>query len=577
MSGPTGECAACRKKRLQQAGGGAGRVKAGSLAPPIVEEVLRGSGAPLDADVRGEMERRVGHDFGSVRIHADARAGESAAAVGARAYTVGRDIVFAAGQFAPRTIEGHRLLAHELTHVVQQGSHRAATGAQSPRALEIGPAHNPAELEAWRMADAPPSDVRPVHGHTPRALARQAEAESAPAVALGSGGADARPRLQRQPVAEVDVISGGGVPEPRGGIPEPSATAEFAGVMVLDTFDMKPGPGKRPWDLDRLSKVIGTALQRSPDATIQVYGYYDSAPEFAGKAPAGSGRTAALRRAETVRKALIQWVPVPPRRIVANTMDRNEYPPGSVPNREIGVILSTGGAGTWRLPAALATPAAAGADEKATAGEDFVKAMEAFFGEGVKVKIEGQAVNISISGIKTELHRWAGGNVEGQLGWTGTVQMLTRVGNWHFAAKVTPYSGAWQISLSYPRETWTPDMARLAGVMSKGRQAIESLASAGVDSKTFEALGAGNFETLKSKFKPHIEPVKHAIEAAQGMKKTVEALAEAKRAKHTGPRVSAGLVIGSGWGPGAPAPPAGVKPPEGPEGIHARGVITIFF
>ena len=66
------------------------------------------------------MEPRFGHDFGQVRIHSDRRAAESAAAVDARAFTVGHKIVMGAGEYAPGTAEGQRLLAHELTHVVQQ-------------------------------------------------------------------------------------------------------------------------------------------------------------------------------------------------------------------------------------------------------------------------------------------------------------------------------------------------------------------------------------------------------------------------------------------------------------------------
>ncbi len=66
------------------------------------------------------MEPRFGHDCGSVRVHTDARAAESAQAVNALAYTVGNGIVFDAGEYAPATPDGQRLLAHELAHVVQQ-------------------------------------------------------------------------------------------------------------------------------------------------------------------------------------------------------------------------------------------------------------------------------------------------------------------------------------------------------------------------------------------------------------------------------------------------------------------------
>jgi hypothetical protein len=77
-------------------------------------------GSPLDNDVRELMESGFGYDFSRVRIHTDERAAESAQSVNALAYTVGQDIVFGPGQYASRTNEGQRLLAHELTHVIQQ-------------------------------------------------------------------------------------------------------------------------------------------------------------------------------------------------------------------------------------------------------------------------------------------------------------------------------------------------------------------------------------------------------------------------------------------------------------------------
>ena len=68
------------------------------------------------------MEDRLGFDFSRVRVHTDAQAAQSARAVGARAYTIGSDVVFGAGEYAPRSREGQRLIAHELTHVRQQAS-----------------------------------------------------------------------------------------------------------------------------------------------------------------------------------------------------------------------------------------------------------------------------------------------------------------------------------------------------------------------------------------------------------------------------------------------------------------------
>jgi Domain of unknown function (DUF4157) len=90
-------------------------------APPLVHEVLGTRGEPLDAALRARLQPRFGHDFSRVRVHTDERAAASAQAVQATAYTVGRDIVFARGAYAPGTSAGQHLLAHELAHVVQQG------------------------------------------------------------------------------------------------------------------------------------------------------------------------------------------------------------------------------------------------------------------------------------------------------------------------------------------------------------------------------------------------------------------------------------------------------------------------
>lgn len=94
-------------------------------APPVVEDVLRGSGQPLDQATHEFMSGRFGNDFSDVRIHTGEQAAQSAAAVGARAYTVGSDVVFGAGQYDPVGIAGRHLLAHELAHVVQQGEGRS--------------------------------------------------------------------------------------------------------------------------------------------------------------------------------------------------------------------------------------------------------------------------------------------------------------------------------------------------------------------------------------------------------------------------------------------------------------------
>jgi hypothetical protein len=88
--------------------------------PVSVEQILASPGAPLESALRQDMAQRIGHDFSRVRVHTDGAAARSAREVSANAYTVGHDIVFGANQFAPGTSDGRRLIAHELTHVVQQ-------------------------------------------------------------------------------------------------------------------------------------------------------------------------------------------------------------------------------------------------------------------------------------------------------------------------------------------------------------------------------------------------------------------------------------------------------------------------
>jgi Domain of unknown function (DUF4157) len=138
-------CETCQlSRKAEGTAGGPARV------PSVVGEVLRSSGRSLDAAAQGDMGARFGFDFSRVRIHDDAQAAESAASVAARAYTVGNNVVFGRGQYAPSTDRGRRLLAHELTHVVQQ--HRSSTATMQP--FSIGPAHGPAEREADAVADA---------------------------------------------------------------------------------------------------------------------------------------------------------------------------------------------------------------------------------------------------------------------------------------------------------------------------------------------------------------------------------------------------------------------------------------
>ena len=101
--------------------------------PPLQAQpasVLRGlsGGHLLTGDQRSFFEPRFGHDFSRVRVHDSLEAGRAASSINARAFTLGKDVVFASGAYRPHSEAGRRLLAHELTHVVQQGEARDPEG-----------------------------------------------------------------------------------------------------------------------------------------------------------------------------------------------------------------------------------------------------------------------------------------------------------------------------------------------------------------------------------------------------------------------------------------------------------------
>ena len=200
--GPTGECEACRKKKrfgLQTklnvseqgdiyeqeadriadqvmatpahpgAAGAAPRIQRISgqsngqmdAAPRSVGQALVSPARPLEPALQAEMEFRFAHDFSMVRVHSGGAAERSARDVSADAYTVGQHIVFGAGRFAPGTCEGRRLIAHELTHVVQQAGPGAVStersGVSARDAVKNGPASPDVVQRKWRLDSATPS------------------------------------------------------------------------------------------------------------------------------------------------------------------------------------------------------------------------------------------------------------------------------------------------------------------------------------------------------------------------------------------------------------------------------------
>lgn len=158
--------------------------------PSLVKDVVgSGGGSPLDRDTRGFMESRLGADFSDVRVHTDGKATESARSVQAYAYTVGNDVVFQSDKFAPDSDSGQRMLAHELTHVVQQRSGPVA-GTPAPGGIQISNPSDSFEQAAESSADHVMSSSAPSTesvAAAPAAVQREAtegeEEDEAPASA----------------------------------------------------------------------------------------------------------------------------------------------------------------------------------------------------------------------------------------------------------------------------------------------------------------------------------------------------------------------------------------------------------
>ena len=228
-------------------------------AAPVVHEVLASSGQPIDAMARAMMEPRFGHDFGQLRVHTDAKAADSARAVNALAYTVGTHIVFGEGQYAPRTLAGQRLLAHELTHTLQQA------GGVTAGAVRISDPRHPAEQQAERAA----RDV--VAG----GQANVTTAASAPLV-------------QRQPLPGVTLR------------PSPLA-ARLIGSELLDGFALNSAAltEEHKGRLAILAITLQSLLREYPTGSVQITGHTDASGDEEFNQGLGQ------RRADAVRNALL--------------------------------------------------------------------------------------------------------------------------------------------------------------------------------------------------------------------------------------------------------------------------------
>jgi hypothetical protein len=163
---PAGHLAAERRSII---GAAAARIMRKASGPASAGQIPKGTGSPLPADVKAKMEPKLGADLSAVRLHTGSESAAAATNFGARAFTVGNDIHFNAGQFAPGTKEGDKLLAHELTHVVQgqssgiqrkpDESNDASTAQEEGVKDAVSDPDEPAEKEADAVSEKVSEDL----------------------------------------------------------------------------------------------------------------------------------------------------------------------------------------------------------------------------------------------------------------------------------------------------------------------------------------------------------------------------------------------------------------------------------
>ena len=198
--------------RLERGRNAVARSLDGRTTPQHGARIPEGGGSPLSRDVRAKMEPRLGSDLSDVRVHTSSESAASAEGLSAKAFTVGKDVHFAAGGYQPGTKEGDRLLAHELTHVVQgqrSGVQRKTDDAaerEGAAGSEVSHPDEPAEKEADSVGDKVAGDLHERKGEEGGATADGAGGDGQKDQA-GKGQGQAAPA----PAGDVAKSSSGGL------------------------------------------------------------------------------------------------------------------------------------------------------------------------------------------------------------------------------------------------------------------------------------------------------------------------------------------------------------------------------
>lgn len=482
-----GECADCRVKRegtLQRA---AVTSTAKTGVPPVVHDVLNSPGQPLDAATREFMEPRFGQDFSQVRVHTDAKASGSAQSIQARAYTVGSDVVFGAGQYMPETDAGQRLLAHELTHVVQQGARADASTAED---LSIDASSSASEQAARQTANMVGASQHSGTGNIPGAM------HASPGGSL----------IQREPLPGANDLKLKPPVEGTGPKPPTLSGREGSQILTIEAFELGKAhlTEKHQNDLKRLAQTILSQLPTHPNAFVSIVGHTDTvgtternealSQQRASAAMAflatqgvpqnimhASGLGARVLRVETKKD-----VAEPRNRRVEVTFEPQKALP-SLDVPKLSLEPPKPSLQPWKpppIPTLGPKPPGYIPQPGVTPGpgrpslDDQIRAavLNGLSGavEGADVKVASRfGVNIAVTGVTAQLKL---GKVlaEAKVGIDRKVELSVTRGNMKFSVELDGQK--WKLTLASPSEE-TPDLDKLGEIFKKGAEGLGRIAS----------------------------------------------------------------------------------------------------
>jgi outer membrane protein OmpA-like peptidoglycan-associated protein len=275
-----------------------------AAVPTSVRDHLNSPGRSLESTVRRDMEQRFGHDFSGVRVHTDAGAAASARAIDASAYAFGNHIVFGQGHYRPHAPDGQHLIAHELSHTLQQRHAKTRVSEAT-----LGSPHDASEHEAERSAFAAMRGERPSIGSTQALSVRRQPAPTS----TGS----APPPVAVPGPSPSDALLEGASPILASAVGSVTLSGFVTGHSELNAAQLR--------ELRRTAHNIVVLLRRYPMSTLQVTGHADT---VGGNE---SNRALGMQRAQAVRDVLVaEGVP----ESLPDVRSSGEEPPQMVHTRD---------------------------------------------------------------------------------------------------------------------------------------------------------------------------------------------------------------------------------------------------